>query len=251
MKKLDHIGTEELLGGLGRLLGEPDTDEGATRRAELERLTRRELPESRLAELEREARDDPALRRALEAHRPLEDAALERIERRVLRPSARARRALWGLPPALAAAAALLLWLRAPSPEPLAAYRLEVSGAVASARGVEGAERSGEPAVTRLGPERRLELLLRPALPDRHAAGASVFLEQRGERRPLPASVARSESGALRLALELPALSEGAAQLLVVVARPEVPAAEAAAAEADHGPGWQRFELTLEGVAPR
>ena len=243
----------------------------AETRAELERLTRGELEPERLQVLRARSETDTELRWALEAHRPLEAAAVERFSQRLLEAGAasgarpieargleqapshaalraqrRWGRAAWAGLPALAAAAALVFGLRSPSLPPLGEYRVEVSGSVAASRGSPAGERAAQQ-VLRVVPGEPIGLLLRPDVPDAQQVDAHVFLEQAGERRALGASLARAASGALRLGVPLPAL-EAPAPLWVVVARPGVSLADALAAPAERGPGWQRFGFVLEPV---
>jgi hypothetical protein len=274
MKKVADTSAEQWLGGLERLLNDPEEEQlpvdARLPWAELERLTRGELGEERRAALEAHSGADPALRRALDAHRPLTPALLERISDGVLQgggvrsapspaassqpaPSATRRRGAstrarlaWALTPALTAAAVLLLLLQSPTLVPLGDYSVEVAGGVAASR---GDTPSPAPASSlQVVPGGRLQLVLRPALPDAEAALAHVFLEHSGERRTLGAPTQRSESGALRLALELPPFETGT-ELLVVVARPAAELPDIAAARAGSGPGWSAFRFTLRRPA--
>jgi hypothetical protein len=154
---------------------------------------------------------------------------------------------LWGLAPALAAAAALMLLLRSPSSVPLGDYQVEVAGAVAVTRGVGPSgvpAGSAQPPSLRVLPGGTLSVVLRPAVPDARAVEAFVFMEHAAERRALHASQAHAPSGALRLTLELPPFDAGTV-LLVVVARPGVELPSSAAARAERGEGWQSFRFGL------
>lgn len=255
MKNNPEPSPEQLLSGLERLLEAPA--EPAAAWPELERWTRGELDEREIARLEARSETDPALQRALSAHRPLGSDISERISQAVLatppgsvagavaKPSAlrSRRRVFWAAAPALAAAAALALWLQSPSFEPLARYSVEVQGAAVSSRGAEAA--APAPQTLRVEPQRELTLLLRPAVPDQSLAEARVFIARGGQPVPLHANVARSGSGALRVVLRVPDVSEPA-RLLIVVARPGVSMPEVASAPADAGPGWQRFGFKLD-----
>lgn len=282
MKNFSDPTPEELLGGLGRLL-EDERREGEDGRvaSALERLTRGELDAAELARLEARSKDEPALRRALEAHRPLDPEVCERISQNLLKESAGAaplgeraarasarpavdsaaralgpaaalrsrRRVFWAAVPVLAAAAALFLWPKSPSFEPLARYAIEVQGAAVPLRGAEGASNGAEAAAAptptlQVEPKRELTVLLRPAVPDPDLTEAQAFLERAGQVQPFESSVARSSSGALRLTLRVPDLTEPS-QLLIVVARPGVSMPGVAAAQAASGPGWQRFRFEL------
>ncbi len=249
---------------------------------ELERLTRGELDAARVAELEQQSLGDPALRQAFEAHQPLAETEQERIsqsilgaigrvgdplrkaaavglepldsvpQRNVTRASASRYRALWFATPLLAAAAAIALWLQTPSLEALTPYRIEIRGAAAQTRSPEGVATSAQPiAVT---PGQSLEVLLRPAVAHSARVEGRVFVESEGRRSVLDASIERSASGSLRLALHVPG-SIARGQLVVLVAS-SVKAAELARAEQDSGPGWQQFRIPFEskpllGTPPR
>jgi hypothetical protein len=149
-------------------------------------LARGELGADDVAALEALAADEPAAAERLEAYRPLDDAAKDRIAARLpvpgraepvapvvpLRagPSSRASRAaargrvlaLFGL------AAAVMLWVAArekpgllPSVGPIPTYTLEVSSGDRATRGAEQVATD----VTEVAPDSRLEIRLRPAHP--------------------------------------------------------------------------------------
>jgi hypothetical protein len=282
MKKLAETSPEQWLLGIERALGSPveragDTDEDAAAEdgehwPELERLARGELGASRLRELEIQSETDPELKKALEAFRPLDARLVDHIGERVsslgaparssspassrvrARPARARARLIWGGAPVLAAAAALLLWFSAPAVVPLGEYRVEVAGALAESRGDVPAGEApheagqGEAPSLRVLPGARLDVVVRPAVADSAVVDAHVFLERAGERRSVAATIARSESGAVRLSLQLPASDVGADQggeLVVIVSRPGRALPTVAEARKERGLGWQRFRFVL------
>ncbi|MDI1476478.1 hypothetical protein [Polyangium sp. y55x31] len=126
---------------------------------------------------------------------------------------------------AAAAAVALLVGLpgRGPSNgDPLPAYELSLLGGEHSTR-AEPAPTDPRPPL-RLGPGSSLEIVLRPASPDRKPIAAGGFLIQDGRARVWPIHPDISPDGAVRVAGEretlFPDLPAGSYEIVIAVGRP-------------------------------
>lgn len=164
------------------------------------------------------------------AHEPLSEAARERLVDLIARPrsSAKAkatrprRVALWsGGATALAAAAALVLWLRSPG-APLPAYEASFEGGEQALRGDPPPSSSSAPA--RIPRGGRIDLVLRPTRPVETTVAARAFAVRPGDARELRAALAISGDGAARLAGRrdeiLADLPPGTWEIVLVVGRP-------------------------------
>ena len=194
-------------------------------------------PDERQA-LEREAEADPDVRELLALYAPLGEAQLARFEEAARdahgherdaasaapsRAVGAARRA-WGarialLGGSLAAAAALLLWLRMPPPLPVAAYDVVVASADVGAR-AEGARPAPGP-VVQTGTT--FELVARPAVAERGPLAARAFLERDGVVTSWDAPIELSSEGVVRITGDTEALfgaRRGAVTILLAVGRP-------------------------------
>jgi hypothetical protein len=159
---------------------------------------------------------------------------------------------------AAAAAVALLVGLPARAPsngDPLPAYEVSLLGGERSTR-AEPAPTDPRPPL-RLGPGSSLEIVLRPATPDRKPIAAGGFLIQDGRARVWPIQPEISPDGAIRVAGEretlFPNLAAGSYEIVIAVGRvgalPEADAVvRGAAAEAD--PRVRLFRQTIVLVAP-
>ena len=162
---------------------------------------------------------------------------------------------LWaGAGVALAAAAALVLWMR---PHPVAtglpAYAISASGGVADLRGpAPGVVVEGQTApVQRLRPQSELEIACRPDSAVAGPVAARVFFVHGGVVEELRPDVQVAPTGAVALRIrgsELVALHIGQAELRVVIGRPAVVGAIASPPAASDGEGarWLTVPLRLE-----
>ncbi len=173
------------------------------------------------------------------------------------------RRIGWVLP-AAAAAAVLLLW-RAPAPEPIAAYRVEVAlGAERATRSIgDGATQGATaespapaPASLTFRAGMPFELVLRPATQTAGPLAVKAYLDELSQLTALPVHSEISKLGLIRLQGRLPQaldLDAVRAFLLVVVARPdEMPAIDALSARerAQPNPAWQTFRIEIRAPLP-
>jgi hypothetical protein len=149
---------------------------------------------------------------------------------------------------ALAAVTALVLWLSSPGFFRLPPYRLELldpKGAAPRA----GLEGGPAPARVELAPGRGLTLLLSPDDETREAIEVITFLAARGaadaQAVPVVAAVEAAASGGLRLTLGPSALPDWGRLIVLVGRRGAVPRS-ASMGSADHGHGWQRFEVAFQ-----
>jgi hypothetical protein len=156
-------------------------------------------------------------------------------------PAARRRRWRWTLGllvPLAAAAAGVVLWMRADPGAALPAYAMTVAGGVAEYRAA-GAGDDGKPLALAAGAP--LEVVLRPAIPARGTPGLRLFWVRGGQVRRWAVEPQRSPEGALRVRAPAEApFGPGPGELVAIVARPDLLpdaiAVEALAAPAD---GWQ------------
>lgn len=213
------------------------------------------------------ADSSPEHARAWEAFLPLDDAALARIADHVdreldagapvaeptaaaeaprassevsrgsvvvpLRRRAPARSLAWAgaAVGVLAAAAALVLVLRAPAAPPLPGYSLEV---LSSEGPLRSDGRTAESAATvRLRPDTRFQAVLRPATAVTGPVAVRVYERTKGGLRVVPAETEVADGGAVRLtgrAGDLFGAGGGEREILVVIGRPEaIPGPEALA----------------------
>jgi hypothetical protein len=220
-----------------------------------------ELTPEEIARLRDEADRSPEAAAAWEAFRPLgaefRGEIVEQAKRRLKANGVHRRPWVrWSLPPALAAALAMLVvshWGGGPA---LPSYDLRLAGSV---QGERSAERSlppsGAPAVFARG--NRFELLLTPA----HAAGDSIEARafivagDRVEELPAPPP-ARSADGAVRfigVVGDDVLLPDGAFDLLVAVGRPgAIPSGSDLRDRLRHGrttreARWMGWKLELRG----
>lgn len=220
----------------------------------LEALAEGRLGAAELAGLEAEAAQDPALARAIEAFRPLDAAAAERVVVAAQRafgatgdgaPEAPdgatteappdnvvpfpLRRVVAGAMMTAAAVAALFfLAPRGLDRGPLPPYAFELVGGDQAFRGAEP-----EPAKTEVrsfSPTSRVELRVRPEVPIEGPAGAAVYFEANGVLIPIPMKIESSEQGAFRIvgsALDLFGDRTGEVRVFFAVARrSDLPSAE-------------------------
>lgn len=219
----------------------------------LEALAEGRLGAAELAGLESEAAQDPELARALEAFRPLDAAASERIvgvatEAFGVEASDAAtptpdnvvpfplRRVVAGVIMSAAAVAALFFF--APhglDHGPLPTYGFELEGGDQRLRGPEDAPT--EPDMRSFSPTSRIELRVRPEIAIQGPAGAAVYFEADGQLIPVPQRVEGSPQGAFRVqgqARDLFGSRAGEVRVFFAVARrPDLPSAEEIRAIAD------------------
>jgi hypothetical protein len=239
--------------------------------ARWQRLTAGTLSAEERAALEREALEDPAAGEMLAMYAPLDEAAFARFEdaarsalgppeaTRGERPAARAkvvgprsgwaRRLVFAAAP-LAAAAALVLWLRAPS-APLGAYDVVVTTADDAMRSTE-APLPGPSRAHQTG--RTFELVASPA-GGGGAVEAHAFLERDGAVTPWAPPMQVSPQGTVRIAGDTDALfgtRAGAVTVLLAIGRPgHVPDSAAVVARGEGATGesatWRlvREEIVL------
>jgi hypothetical protein len=262
---------DPLLDALGKLARADEQPEGD--QARLEALVRGELPHDEASALEQRASADPALQQALEAYRPFDQAARERIAQQIAHdlfgenaaePSAtlqkqvvdlashrqrrrrRATRLSWIALP-LAAAAALVLWLALPGrgPATLPDYTLEPTGGIQALRGTQQATE-----VVRLKPDSRLTLTLRPTTGVEGPVEARAFIVVGQKRRPVDFETKVAPSGAMQLsgtAEDLFGEQRGEHVLEVLVARPDaLQDALDGQRTGDDGRGWQSLTLRVQ-----
>ncbi|MEQ9495562.1 MAG: hypothetical protein RIT81_01860 [Deltaproteobacteria bacterium] len=152
---------------------------------------------SELAALEAEARHDPSVRAMLEACRPPDATADERLaanlSRGIRQRKGRSRRRWAGLSVAMAVAASAVLWIALPPKEALPAYAIEVGRGESEMRGGDA------PELTELLPSSRLRLVLRPEVPPSGRVVFTAFVESERGLEPWPAPLEISERGAARL----------------------------------------------------
>ncbi len=166
-----------------------------------------------------------------------------------------ARRTGWFVP-VLAAAAAVVLW-RAPTPEPIAAYRVEV--VLGEERAIRSADHSTavqQPSLT-FYPGLPFELALRPATQATGPLAAKLYLAEGKRLRLLPVQVEISPLGMVHLAGKLPArLAALPAMLWAVVARPDAFPSEdvlgtaGQSKESPTHPAWQAFRIEIREALP-
>lgn len=178
-----------------------------------------------LAELEVEASASEEARRLLEIYRPIDQATKKRMAamlgsrpQRSEAEGVRRRPARWMrriLPIAAVALLSIAILLRAPKPEPLPPYTLEIVGGQSTMRS--SAEISGP---IGLRPGSKIELVLRPEFPHRGSPIITAFIERSGERIELRGTWKVSENGAAKLDVkvdELFAETSEEIELMVVV----------------------------------
>lgn len=224
-------------------------------------LTTGELSDAKRAELEAEAEATPEGRRALDAHRPLDEDARARIAARLAQrvPAARAsttaqvrrltpnRILAWAAP--LALAAGLVFWLGQTRArfDALPEYAMVVQGSDRAMRGP--AEPSGTLAAG--DADGRFEIVARPATRIDGALEAKAFTWRDGALSPLKASVEVSDEGAVRVVGTRDALQD-VHEVRIVIGRPEVLVDESAALErasqtaAEHPGGWLLLRVAVE-----
>jgi hypothetical protein len=264
------MSSDELLRSLARVAREEaKNDEGDARWSA---LAHGELDPEDVAALKELADADAEAERKLEAYRPLDDAAKDRIAARIPSTAAspalaaakvvpmpqRPRRAAW-IAAAVAIAAGVAVWRGAPAPEPtstLPAYAMTMSSGDRATRG--GGSVATEE--TEVAPDSRLVIWLRPAKQVSGPVGVRAFLVQGGVARPWSPPVKVSADGAVAIEGTAAALlgdSPGASDVVIAVGRPsELPesadevtkAVEAGSAEVRP---WQMFERRVVITAPR
>ena len=177
------------------------------------------------------------------AHDPPRSARTEPAE-----PAAKPVRASWhvlGIP-ALAAAAALAIWLCLPTPGRLPGYQLEIASA-AGPLSPAGAARD-TPARVELEPGRDLTLTFRPssvpAMPIEARAYVAPGAAPDGAAQPLPARSAAAGPGVLRLSVSGAALP-AAGRVIVLLGHEGSLPTSPSTGSAWRGHGWQRFEIAL------
>ena len=211
--------------------------------AQLELLAAGRLPADELAELEKRAADDPALRDAIGLCRPPGPGFHDRLAQAAqssLETPARPRRRraiIWGGGVALAAAAALLLFMRtSQGPTGLPEYRLSASGSD-EYRSAEPAERE----VVELARGGSIELLLRPAVRVGEPVDAWFFAVDDDRMEPVSLDLERDASGAIRATGRVGDWA-GSDILLVAIGRADAPSPADARARAA---GWRWIEQPI------
>jgi len=203
---------------------------------------------SELAELERLAKEDPAMQELLEAARPLDDLAQARIvnelSAHVSRPKKAARSRVAIAAGALALAAGVALFVRGAGGEGMPLYALEASGAASSR-----APTAPASCALRAGPTGSFEVVARPNDALEGSIGAQAFVVRGGAVEAFTGEVEISAKGSVRITGENRSLS-AASELRVVVGRAAqvtpVGALAKARASSSSGRGWQRLRCTIE-----
>ncbi|MCC6554073.1 MAG: hypothetical protein IT372_13790 [Polyangiaceae bacterium] len=211
----------------------------------------------------------------LDAFRPLDAAAEERIAARALdalgaegaeagearkvdvgrggRLPAR-RRAIGAVASALALAAGVALLLRLGGPDPVPDYGIAIAGGDSAVR-----QQTDPPeGIPRFGPGARVEVTLRPRAPVRGPVEARAFLVREGRAQPWRPPIEVAEGGAVRVAGTKEALfagiPDGRWEIAIAVGRPGALPDEAAVATRAAGEGFRllRREILLgaAGGAP-
>jgi hypothetical protein len=187
----------------------------------LDALTEGTLDAGGRAELERLAAEDPAVREALDAYRPISSGARAKIvsgARDEMR-RARRRRIVWrtGIFGVACAAATAVLMI-GNTGRALPRYMLSVEGGDQALRGESSAVE-----IPRLEPSSRFKLILRPEVAVKDDVALALF-ERRGTAlAPISLPVERSEQGAFKiegLAKELFPDRSGELELVLEVGRP-------------------------------
>lgn len=238
---------KDLLDALGAVAREQERSVESER---WEALARGELSPAQVAEIEREAADDPETAELLELYRPIDAEARARIVERLAPPAPTPiplwKRVPWVVVP-VAAAAALMIWLMQPARlAPLPEYR-------ALAEGGQSIERAGPAAEGPLvlGPDSVLTLVLRPATDVAGNVEARFFVGEGDALSEVPLRAERATAGSLRVqakASEVFGARRGDLRLVAVVGRPEALASGAlnkAKAAPDRGSGWQRVSVEV------
>ncbi|MDI3289266.1 hypothetical protein [Polyangium sp. 15x6] len=239
--------TDELLKAVAQAAREDEIDDDPRWSA----LAEGSLPEQDRAALEEIARRSPRHEEAWHMLRPLDEKARARFTDGILAQMAKEKAAAEESPApapppregaqviplpkkrtwvpavaalAAAAAVALLVGLPARGPsngDPLPAYEVSLLGGEHSTR-AEPAPTDPRPPL-RLGPGSSLEIVLRPATPDRKPIAAGGFLIQDGRARVWPIQPEISPDGAIRVAGEretlFPNLSAGSYEIVIAVGR--------------------------------
>ncbi len=197
----------------------------------LEALAEGRLSTEELAGLEAEAAQDPELAVALEAFRPLDGAAADRIVAAAteafgpaseLAPSTSSpetmdnvvpfplRRVVGGALVAAAAVAAMFVFVPSgPDYGPLPKYDMNMIGGDARVRGAEHPDPQPADSIRVFSPTSRVELQVVPARAIEGAAAAAVYFEADGELAPLSGKIESSEEGVFRIVGSASALFGG------------------------------------------
>jgi hypothetical protein len=156
------------------------------------------------------------------APEPKSAAVVALADARGRRPPVALRRiALFFTP--VAAAAAVVLWLRTSGPGDLPAYELAAEGGEEELRGSSEPSRTGPATVLRVKPGTRVEFVVRPAVAVDGDVDVRAFLVRQGESRAWTPPYERSSDGAFRIVGPARALfgpSEGELDVVLVVGRP-------------------------------
>jgi hypothetical protein len=175
------------------------------------------------------------------AHDPALPARAEPAE-----PATKPVRASWhvlGIP-ALAAAAALAIWLCMPMPGRLPSYQLEI----ASTSGPLQPAARDTPARVELEPGRALTLTFRPSSVPSTPIEARAYVRAEaapdGAAQPLPSRSEAAGPGVLRLSVSGAALP-AAGRVIVLLGREGSLPTSPSTGSAWRGHGWQRFEIAL------
>ncbi len=253
---------DKLLRRLGAVAADVDEANGPLS-SKWERLLRGELSADEVTELERAAETDEETAMLLSAYRPLDAGVREHIAadlvahraapRGIARVEATASvtaPSRWGARAAaitatLALAAGVAFYVtRAPAPEPLAVYALDVSGSSTS-RGPAATEHQPlKPGGCVIDASTRgsFELLARTEGPSAGNVAAYAFLiRAEDEPQHWPGALEVSASGSVRI-LESVELLRDARELRIVITRAHVSAEDArekARRAPTSGPGWQ------------
>lgn len=183
----------------------------------LEALAEGRLSTEELAGLEAEAAQDPELALALEAYRPLDGAAADRIvaaATEAFGPTSSTsapetmdnivpfplRRVVGGALVAAAAVAAMFVFVpTGPDYGPLPTYGMEMIGGDARVRGAEHEEIPAADSIRVFSPTSRVELQVVPERAIEGEAAAAVYFEANGKLAPLAGKIESSEEGVFRI----------------------------------------------------
>lgn len=217
-------------------------DERASRDPNFERLTRGEATEHELRAIEDRAKHDPEAARMLEVHRPLSSAAHDRIASAILaggesgasrnaperattapkgEPTGGVVRRLYYVVPALAAAAAIVLFVSFRSSPAIPEYALTVQSA-SETRASPHLAASNEP--VRLHASSTLDVVLRPKEPLAGAVGVRAVLVRGAKTIPWAPAAEVASGGAVRIRGRVDTIvpeASGSWEIVIAVARPD------------------------------
>jgi hypothetical protein len=247
---------DDLLGELGQHVRVQDESEAAEDPV-WERLSRGELSATEDGALRARAAADPAIAELYAAYRPLPVELRERLVEQAkselsVAPPARVlpwRRLAIAIVAPLAAAAALILFLRHPVGEqasaPLPAYALAFTGGDRTTRSAP----ANDDGPVELHADSRIDIVLRPSTAAPGPVLVQAFLLQGSEVHPWPVPMQRSPEGAVRIsgdAGSLLGVPAGSWDLVFIVSRDPITIEPGELARAARGEGsphpWQLLE---------